>query len=129
MKLDELVGKYVELRDKRAQLKAKRDAELAQVDAVLDRIEVALLKTFEATGQNSANTDFGTAYKATKVSCTVADKDAFLSHIRNNEAWELADIRASKTGIAQFKGEHNDLPPGISWREEVTVNVNRPRNS
>jgi hypothetical protein len=128
MKLDELVGKYIELRDRKATIKAKYDAKIDAVDAILDKIEVVLLKTFEETGQNSANTDAGTAYKATRVSCTIADKDAFLDYVRSQEAWELADVRASKTGIEQYKGVNNDLPPGVNWRETVVVNVNRPKH-
>lgn len=129
MKIDELVGKYIELRDKQAQMKAKHDAKMDKIKGVMDMIEAALLKFFDESGQNSANTDAGTAYKSTKTSCTVADKDAFMTYVRAEDAWELTDIRASKTGVAQYRSVNDDIPPGLNWREEVVVHVNRPKNS
>lgn len=129
MKLDELVGNYIKLRDKKAQIKAEYDAKVDHIDALLGKIEAALLKKFEETGQESARTEAGTAFKSVKTSCTVADKDAFLAYVRAEEAWELADIRASKTGVAQYRSVHDETPPGLNWREEITVNINRPRNS
>lgn len=125
MKLDELVGKYIELRDKKALLKASYDAKVDRLDAVLDKIEGVLLKTFEETGLESAKTDMGTAYKTVKTSCRVADKDAFMGYVKGEGAWELLDVRANKTAVDQYRGVNDDIPPGLSWREEVAVNVRR----
>jgi hypothetical protein len=125
MKLDELVGKYIELRDKKAEMKAAYDAKIDKLEAALAKIEVILLRTFEETGIESVRTDLGTAYKTTKSSCTVADKDTFMGYVKNEGAWELLDVRASKTAVAQFRSVNDDNPPGLNWREVVAVNVKR----
>lgn len=128
MKLDELVGNYIKLRDKKAQIKAEYDAKVDQIDALLGKIEAALLKKFEETGQESARTEAGTAFKSVKTSCTVADKDAFMAYVKAQGAWELLDIRANKTAVDQYRGVNEEIPPGLNWRETVVVGVNRPKH-
>lgn len=128
MKLDELVASYIKLRDKKAQIKAEYDAKVDGIDVLMGKIEAALLKKFEETGQESARTDSGTAYKSVKTSCTVADKDTFMKYVQAQNAWELLDVRANKTAVDQFRGVNEDLPPGLNWREVIVVNVNRPKN-
>ena len=95
------------------------------MDEVLDKIESALLKTFETTGMDSVKTEFGTAYTTERTTASVADKDAFMSFVKSREDWHLMEVRASKTAIQQYKDEHQDLPPGVSWRSERVVNIRR----
>lgn len=125
MQLSELIGKYVQIRDKKAEIKAQYDAKIALVDEALSKIEAKLLETFQATGVESVRTDFGTAYTSTRHSCTAADKEAFLNFIRDNEEWGLLEVRPLKTAVEQYKSMHDDLPPGLNWRSEVVVNVRR----
>jgi hypothetical protein len=122
MKISELVAKYVELRDKKAEFKNEYDAKVAKLDEVL---ESTLLKTFETTGMDSVKTEFGTAYTTERSTASVADKDAFMSFVKSREDWHLMEVRASKTAIQQYKDEHQDLPPGINWRSERVVNIRR----
>lgn len=125
MKISELVAKYIELRDKKAQFKAEYDSKVERLDTALDKIEAALLKTFEQTGMESVKTEFGTAYTTERSTASVADKDAFMEHVKAQENWQLLEIRCSKTAIQQYKDEHEDLPPGVNWRSERVVNVRR----
>lgn len=125
MKISELVAKYIELRDKKAEFKAAYEAKVEKLDTVLDQIESALLKTFEQTGMDSVKTEFGTAYTTERSTASVADKDAFMAFVKSREDWHLMEVRASKTAIQQYKDEHQDLPPGINWRSERVVNIRR----
>lgn len=125
MKLDELVEKYIALRDEKAAAKAQYEQSVAQIDALIDKIEAVLLKTFNESGMDSVKTSHGTAYRSTRTSATVADWDAFFGHIQSNEAWELLERRCSKTAVESYKQAHEELPPGINWREEHVVNVRR----
>lgn len=125
MKLSELVGHYIELRDKKAQLKAEFDAAVSKVDEALDKIEAALLKTFESAGVDSVKTSLGTAYTSVRSSASVADKDAFMQHVKSSENWQLMEVRCSKTGVEQYKAVNDALPPGVNWSEERVVNVRR----
>jgi hypothetical protein len=55
----------------------------------------------------------------------VADWDAFLDHVRENEAWEMLERRVNKTAVEQFKSVEGDLPPGVNWAETQVVNFRR----
>lgn len=125
MKIDELVDKYVRLRDKKDEMKLAYNEKVAVVDEALVKIEGVLLKHFQATGQESAKTPFGTAYTSTRTSATVADWDIYLQFVREHEMWEMLEKRANKTAVEQYRDAHEDLPPGVNWREELVVNIRR----
>jgi deoxyribose-phosphate aldolase len=125
MKLNELVEKYIKLRDQKAAYKAEYDAKVAGIDALLEKMEVVLLKTFEEAGMDSVKTSSGTAYRTTRTSATVADWDAFLAYVKAHDAFELVERRCSKSAVEQFKAANDDLPPGLNWRAEQVVNVRR----
>lgn len=125
MKISELVQKYVEVRDKKAQMEAEHKAKIAKVEEVLDKIEAALLKTFETTGMDSVRTEFGTAYTSSRSTASIADPDAFMSFCKENNAWHMLQKRVAQSAVEQYKDEHEVLPPGIDWRVERTINVRR----
>lgn len=127
MKLDELVAKYIELRDKKSQLKKQYDEKVAKVDAVMDKMEAIILKTFQDSGIDSARTDAGTAYISTRTSATVGSREEFLSWVLQDpdERSIFLENRVSKVAVEQFKAANDDLPPGINFRSEVTVGVRR----
>jgi len=125
MKLSELVAKYIELRDRKAQVKAEFDEKAAKLDAALDQIEGALLKTFESAGMDSVKTEFGTAYTTLQTTASVADADVFRQFVKDHDAWEMMQARVSKSAVEQYKAVHGDIPPGVNWREERVVNVRR----
>jgi hypothetical protein len=125
MKLSEVVEKYIELRERKAQIKAEYDGKVADIDRNMDKIEAKLLEVFEQTGMDSVKTEFGTAYTTTRTSVPVADKEVFMEFVRSNDEWPLLEVRASKASVEQYKEEHGELPPGVNWRVERVVNVRR----
>lgn len=125
MKISELVAKYVQLRDKKAEYKGEYEAKVAKIEDTLNKIECKLLEVFETTGMDSVKTEFGTAYKSVRSSASVADRDAFMEYVKANDEWQLVEVRAAKIAVEQFKDVNNDLPPGVSWREERVVNFRR----
>jgi hypothetical protein len=125
VKLNELVEKYIAVRDRKAKIKAEYDGKVAELDAVLDKIEAVLLKTFQETGMDSVKTGAGTAYRSTRAQASIADWDTFLTHVKDNGAFELLERRCSKTAVEQYKAANDDIPPGVNWREEQVVNIRR----
>lgn len=125
MKFDELIEKYVILRDQKALLKADYDQKKAGLDALLDKMEAVILKQFDALGTDSVKTSAGTAYRSMRTSATVADWDALLAFIQANGAWEMLEHRCNKTAIEQFKSANDDLPPGVNFRAEAVIGVRR----
>lgn len=125
MKLDELIGKYIAAREKKAELTAAYKEKTAKIDMVLDKIEAALLAQFATLGTDSVKTQHGTAYKSTKTSYQVADWDSTLEFIKQNELWHMLERRVAKAGVDAYKDETGAIPPGLNSRTEVTVNIRR----
>lgn len=123
--LEPLVDKYIKLRDAKAKAVKQFKEKMASVDVVLTRMEGTLLKQLNELGIESARAKSGTAYKSTRVSATVADWDQTLDFIKENGAWQMLERRVSKDAVQQYREVHDDLPPGVNWREEVVVNVRR----
>ncbi len=117
---------FIALRDRRAQRKAAYDDDDSGDKAKQNKIEVEFLRRFQDRGiDNVSSRDIGTAYRSTRSSATVADWDALLGHVKENDAWEMLERRVNKTAIQQFKEAEGDLPPGINWSETQVVNFRR----
>lgn len=125
MKVNEIVERYIELRDRKSAIKKEYEEKVAKLEQVLTKMEAVLLKHFDETGAESVRTDAGTAYKSNRTSATVGDWDAFLAHVQRTEAWEMLEHRASKRAVEEYKAANDDLPPGINWSSEVVVNIRR----
>ena len=123
--IDQIVEKYIELRDKKAQFKAEYEAKVAEIEAGLDRIERHLLQKMQEQGLKSLPTSAGTAYIQHRTAATVADWDLLLGFIRENQSWTMLEKRVSKSAVEEFRAANDELPPGINWNESIVVNVKR----
>ena len=125
MNTEQLVAMYVKLRDAKATAVAAFKQKIAKADEAMGKLEAQLLKNLDATGAESIRTQSGTAFKAVKTSATVADWDAMLAYILEHGLYNMLERRVSKKAVEEFKDENDDLPPGVSWREELTIQVRR----
>lgn len=123
--MDELVEQYIKMRDAKDKAKAKFTEKMAPLEEAMTKIEALLLQQFAALGVSSVTTPHGTAFKSTRTSATVADWDLCLDFVKSKELWQLLERRVSKQAVEEYKQEHSDLPPGVNWRAETTVNVRR----
>lgn len=123
--INDLVRKYIKLRDKRASIVDGIKPVVAQIDEVMATVEATILQHFQATGMESVRTANGTAYKSTRTSAKVRDWDALITFIKEEEAWEFLDKRVNKTAVQEFREANSDLPPGVDWSEELTINIRR----
>lgn len=123
--IDEIVAKYILLRDKKAQFKAAYDVQVADLDAAMDRIEKHLLNKMQEQGLKSMPTTAGTAYIQHRTAASVQDWDSLLNYIKENSLWTMLEKRVSKTAVEEFKAANEDIPPGIKWSESIVVNVKR----
>lgn len=123
--IDGLVERYLALRDKKAEYKAEYDAKVEAIEAAMTKVENYLLKLMQDLGVESIRTAVGTPYISRRSSASVSDWESFLGFVRENDNWEMLERRANKTVVQQWREEHNDLPPGLNWREERVVNIKR----
>ena len=125
MNIDEIVSKYIALRDKKGVFKAEYDAKVAKVEDLMKRVEGVLLKHFQDTGVESVRTEHGTAYTSVRTAAKVADWDSFLTFVKDTDHWDMLEKRCAKSVVEEFKVEHGDLPPGLNYSAEVVLNVRR----
>lgn len=122
-KIDELVGLYIKLRDRRSARKAAYDLDDAKDKAYQDKIEAKLLEYFKETGVESARTDAGTAYRSVAMSVTVADRDSFMAFALEHP--EFLESKANKTAVSNYIETEGELPPGVNISRKATVGVRR----
>lgn len=124
---DMLIGKYVQLRDARAQRKKAFESEDAEDKGRQEKIEAELLRRLNDRGTDSTTSKaYGTAYRIVRSSCSVADWDAFFNQwVVPHSAWDFIERRAAKAAVEAYRQDSNDLPPGLNWSEVATIGVRR----
>jgi len=125
-KLERVVAQYIQLRDAKKDHKAAFDAAVADIDTAMAQCEAYFLKTMRAQGLTSLPTGAGTPYQSSRTSVRVVDPRLYFAWILESpDRSAFLDIKANKTAVVAFKEEHQDLPPGLDWHEEIVVNVRR----
>jgi hypothetical protein len=124
--INAIVTKYIQLRDAKKALDDKHKAKMEVLVNALDKMEAVLLIEFNRMGVDSISArGVGTAYRNTRTSARVMDWDSTLEFIKDNEAWDMLKKDVAKSAVEAYREENNNVPPGIEWREEVTINVRR----
>lgn len=125
--LDQLVERYVKLRDRKTELKGEYEKSVAAIDQAMERIENFLLKQLNDSKAESVRTKAGTFFKSLRYSATCADWDNVWAWVQEDPETRAAMLekRVSKAFVEAYEAEHNDLPPGVNVRKETVVNVRR----
>ena len=80
-------------------------------------------KALEEGLKNVGVAGLGTGYWATHISATVADKDTFFDFVREHQAWDLLESRASKTAVKSYIEGHNAPVPGVNFSQTQVFNI------
>jgi len=123
--LGDLIGKYILLRDKANEIKAKHKEELVPYNTAMQKIEDRFQKVMQDQNLENLKTENGVAYRADRVSVTVADWDTFYAYVVENDAAYLLEKRASKVAAEEILEETGELPPGLNMNRSVKINVRR----
>lgn len=142
---EQLVQKYVELRDWTQAEKKRFDTFMEPHKQTMDIIENEFLRRLNERGADSTKTDCGTAYKSTLLNISVTPegsapyirpdapasigREALLDFALDN--WdeignELLLISAQKDSVRRWMDEHQGVPPpGIKVNWFTKVNIRR----
>lgn len=124
IRVDDVVGKYIQLRDKLDEMEAAHKAAVKPIKTAMDKLEAWLKAKADADGVDSLKTAHGTAYKSLKDSATVAAWDELLAYIRDNEAFELLNRAVNKTAVRELAAG-GAVPPGVKYEQWYEINVRR----
>lgn len=130
MTLEDLIAKYVALRDKKEAVERAHKESLKPLMTAMNKVEGLLLEALRDLGGDEASikTAEGTAFISHKTSAKVQDWEAFFTDfVLPNNAFEMINKACNKTAIAEYIEDHKSPPPGIEWTRVAEVRVNRPR--
>jgi hypothetical protein len=126
---DKVIDAYVATRDEIAALEEAHKAEIRKLQSIQERREAWLHQFLNDSGQESAKTVSGTAFKKRKEFVSMGDWDQFLQFVQQHQAWELLNRAVNKTAALALMGEERDLSkvPGVKYSTAIEVQINRPR--
>jgi len=119
------VGQFVSLRDKLAEFDEAARQKRKKIVDLMTLIENQIMSALDATGQESARTEFGTASITVRHYASCDDPDAFVGFVRENDAWELMERRAASIPCRTWAEEHGQLPPGVKINSVRGIGVRR----
>lgn len=123
--IDTKVARYIQLRDVRDQCKATLSEKIKPLTEEMSAIEADLLRHLQEVGGDNLKTPSGTVYKTERSSAKVDDFDAFTAFVNKTQLFHFFEKRASKEAVMDYLESTGELPPGISIRKELTVNIRR----
>lgn len=126
--VDDVVAAYIKLREKKAQIKAEAEQKAGEITAKMDKLEKWVKEQADAQGVTSFKTKHGTAFLTTTDYANVADWDAILAFVRENEAFDMFEKRISKTAVRGYIEQTKAVPPGVNYGTRIEVNVRKPTN-
>jgi len=119
------VGQFVSLRDKLAEFDEAARQKRKKIVDLMTLVENQIMSALDATGQESARTEFGTASITVRHYASCSDPDAFVDFVRENDAWELMERRAASIPCRAWAEEHGQLPPGVNINSVRGIGVRR----
>lgn len=125
LNVDQLVGLYVNLRDRIKKADEDHKTKMSPSKEMLQQINDQLLARLNAAGGESIKTSSGTTYRTTKATASISDSQAFRDYVIANELWDVLDWRANSTAVAEHIQEFGAEPPGIKYSTVFTVGVRR----
>jgi len=116
---------YIKLRDTKKEKDEAHKESLKKLVMAMDRIEAGLLEFLNTSGAQSIASAAGTAYKSTKVSASVEDKNAFMAFVKETEQFEALDVKANTTFVKDYMEDNQEAPPGVKVSQMNTIGVQR----
>lgn len=120
---DQLIEKYIKLRNRVAEIKDRHTEELRPFTTVMQQIENTLLQHLADTNLNAVKGDAGTAYQQVATSVTVADWAQTLSYVREHDAWDLLEARVAKQAALTMIEESQSPIPGVKISQVLVLRV------
>ncbi len=124
--VDEVIAAYMKLRSKKEAIEAQVKDEVKTLKNKMEKLEAWIKEQADAQGVTSFKTKHGTAFLTTTDYANVADWDAVLDFIRDNEAFDMLEKRISKIAVRGYIEQNKAVPPGVNYGTKLDVNIRKP---
>ena len=122
----DVIRTYMKLRDQKAAIEGEVKERISGLKAKMEKLESWIKTQADAQGVTSFKSEFGTAFLTTTDYANVADWDAVLDFIRDNEAYDMLEKRVSKIAVRGYIESTKAVPPGITYGTKLEVNIRKP---
>ena len=122
----DVIRTYMKLRDQKAAIEGEVKERIADLKSKMEKLEAYLKTQMDAQGLTSFKSDYGTAFLTTTDYANVADWDAVLTFVRDNEAYDMLEKRVSKIAVRGYIETNKAVPPGITYGTKLEVNIRKP---
>ena len=123
---EKVIQKYLALRTEKEAIEAKTKEKVAGIKANLLKIEAWLKDQMDASGETQKKTPSGTAFITTVDFANVAEWDAVLAFIKENEAWDMLEKRVSKNAVRNYLVNNKKVHNVVNYGTRIDVQVRKP---
>jgi len=124
--VDQVIEAYLKYRNKKEALEAQIKEQVKELKDKMAKLEAWIKTKADAEGVTSFKTAHGTAFVTTNDYANVADWDAVLAFIKENDAYDMLEKRVSKNAVRGYIDEHKIVPSGVNYGTRIDVNVRKP---
>lgn len=124
--VDDVIAAYMKLRTQKELIEAEIKDKVKGIEEKMDKLEAWIKEQADAQGVTSFKTKHGTAFLTTTDYANVADWDAVLKFIREEEAFDMLERRVSKTAVRGYIEATKAVPPGVNYGTKLGVNIRKP---
>lgn len=124
---EQLVTKYIELRDGLDTLEAAHKAKKKVVSDAMEAIGSVLKSLLIESKEISRRTETGTFFTedVEYISVKAGEWDATLAFILETKLYNMLNKAVNKTATKEFIAEHGTPPPGVKYTVERELRVRR----
>jgi len=124
--VDDVIATYMKLRVQKDMLEAEVKDKVKGIKDKMEKLEAWVKEQADLQGVTSFKTKHGTAFLTTTDYANVADWDAVLKFIKEEEAFDMLERRVSKTAVRGYIEATKAVPPGINYGTKLEVNIRKP---
>jgi len=127
--VEDVITTYMKLRGQKEVIEKKAKDEVVTIKEKMEKLEAWIKEQADLQGVTSFKTRSGTAFLTTTDFATVADWDAMLEFVKENEAYDLFEKRVSKVAVRGYIDQTKAVPPGVNYGTRLDVNIRKPAAS
>lgn len=124
MNIEQIIEVYRKLRAKKSAIEQLVKEKLVPLNKRLEELENMGLKFLDDSGQTSAKTTHGTAYKSTLSTIKVSENSDFINFVTANDAFDLLPQKVVKAVYDQYIEDGISIP-GVEVSSIVKLRIRK----
>lgn len=124
--VEQVISAYIKLRHQKEAVEQEAKQKVQSIKDRMTKLESWLMEQANTQNVTSFKTNSGTAFVTTTDFANVADWDAVLGYIKDNNAFDMLERRVSKTAVRGYIETTGVVPSGVNYGTKIEINVRKP---